>query len=136
MRVWSKELATAIRKKNKEEAPAFIQELFKVEGVKGIYHVADFLAIDRYPKFDWKIILPEVRKVFGATDESEGGQAQEDKDAYGEVKVQLQMFKGIPMQIKLTDGEQERREGLPDRFANAVAKPSCRRIMSSWSENG
>ncbi|TSB46969.1 conserved virulence factor C family protein [Alkalicoccobacillus porphyridii] len=105
---------------NSAEAPAFIQELFSIEGVKSVYHVADFLAIDRHPKVDWKVILPKVREVFGEGSE-ESVDEETNLDGYGEVTVQLQMFKDIPMQIKLTDGEQEKREGLPERFATAIA---------------
>ncbi|WP_088102147.1 conserved virulence factor C family protein [Halalkalibacter urbisdiaboli] len=126
--------------KNKEEAPAYIQKLFEIEGVKGVYHVADFLAIDRNPKVDWKVILPQVRTVFGEDAEQSSQENQSGLDHYGEVTVQLQMFKGIPMQIKLSDGEQERREGLPERFAEAVAKsqkPDDNVVMErKWIDHG
>ncbi|WP_227936252.1 conserved virulence factor C family protein [Alkalihalobacillus deserti] len=125
--------------KNKDEAPSYIQQLFEIEGVKGVYHVADFIAIDRHPKKDWKEILPQVRTVFGedvdaATDENQVN------DHFGEVNVAIQMFKGIPMQIKLTDGEQEKREGLPERFVEAIAKaqkPDDNVVMArKWVDKG
>ncbi|WP_332693167.1 conserved virulence factor C family protein [Halalkalibacter lacteus] len=125
--------------KNKQEAPSYIQALFEIEGVKGIYHVADFIAIDRHPKVDWKSILPQVRAVFG-----EDVQTQEDNDKgndhFGEVNVFVQIFKGIPMQLKVTDGEQEKREGLPERFVQAIAsaqKPDDNVVMErKWIEKG
>ncbi|MDT8859948.1 conserved virulence factor C family protein [Alkalihalobacillus sp. MEB130] len=107
--------------KNKLEAPSYIQSLFEIEGVKGVYHVADFIAIDRHPKVDWKAILPQVRAVFGEDVDSQSEQNQMNEH-FGEVNVYVQTFKGIPMQIKLTDGEKEKREGLPERFAVAIAK--------------
>ncbi|WP_332630206.1 conserved virulence factor C family protein [Halalkalibacter flavus] len=107
--------------KNKNEAPVYIQSLFNIEGVKGVYHVADFIAIDRHPKVDWKNILPHVRAVFGEDVESQS-ENSEVNEHFGEVNVFVQTFKGIPMQIKLSDGEQEKREGLPERFALAIAK--------------
>ena len=39
---------------------------FEIEGVKGVYHVADFLAIERIAKFSWESILASVENVFGA----------------------------------------------------------------------
>lgn len=113
--------STTYQEKNKAEAPTFIQQLFEIEGIKQVYHVGDFLAVDRYPKADWKVILPQIRKQFG---EEPDGQAKANNphDGYGEVQVQIQMFKGIPMQVKVSDGEEEVREGLPDRFAQAVAQ--------------
>ncbi|GAE34623.1 PBS lyase HEAT-like repeat domain protein [Halalkalibacter akibai JCM 9157] len=107
--------------KNKNEAPKYIQQLFEIEGVKGVYHVADFIAIDRHPKVDWKLILPQVRSVFGEDVDAESNEERMNEH-FGEVNVSIQMFKGIPMQIKLSDGEQEKRAGLPERFVEAVAK--------------
>ncbi len=108
-------------KDNSHEAPAVIQEIMKVEGVKGVYHVADFLAVERNAKYDWKQILPQVRAAFGedVQDETENQQINEH---YGEVSVAVQLFKNVPMQVKLTDGTEEKRFGLPDRFAKAVAE--------------
>ncbi|MFP3885222.1 conserved virulence factor C family protein [Priestia filamentosa] len=106
---------------NVEQAPKIIQDLMEIDGVKGVYHVADFLAVERNAKFDWKEILPKVRALFG--EEVEGEEKQDKVDEhFGEVNVSLQLFKGIPMQIKLTDGETEKREGLPARFKEAVVK--------------
>ncbi len=38
-------------KDNASTAPDAIQAILKVEGVKGVYHVADFLAIERNAKY-------------------------------------------------------------------------------------
>ncbi|WLR52996.1 virulence factor [Bacillus tianshenii] len=103
-----------------DRAPAFVQQLLGIEGVKSVYHVADFIALDRNPKIDWKQILPKVRGVFG--EESEEIEENGPQDGFGEVKAFVQTFAGIPMQLKLTDGEEEKRVGLPQRFMNAVMK--------------
>lgn len=50
---------------NKEQAPMQVQEILKIEGIKGVYHVADFLAVERNAKYDWKVLLQQVRAVFG-----------------------------------------------------------------------
>ncbi|MDQ0205978.1 conserved virulence factor C family protein [Alkalicoccobacillus murimartini] len=124
---------------NHADAPAFIQSLFTIEGIKSVYHVADFLAIDRHPKVDWKIILPKVREVFGE-DTEEGNNEESTLDGFGEVTVQIQTFKQIPMQIKLTDGEQEKRQGLPERFALAIGasqQPDDNVVMErKWVDHG
>ncbi|GAE29079.1 conserved virulence factor C family protein [Alkalihalobacillus hemicellulosilyticus] len=126
--------------KNKEEAPSYIQQLFDIDGVKGVYHVADFIAIDRHPKKDWKQILPKVREVFGEDQASDSSEESGVNEHFGEVNVFVQMFKGIPMQIKLTDGEQEKREGLPDRFTEAITKvqkPEDNVVLErKWVEKG
>lgn len=126
--------------KNKNEAPSYIQALFEIEGVKSVYHVADFIAIDRHPKVDWKVILPQVRAVFGEDSENQAEVKALINDHFGEVNVSVQMFKGIPMQIKLSDGEQEKREGLPERFVEAIAKaqkPEDNVVMErKWVDKG
>lgn len=48
-----------------EGAPAVVRDILNIEGVKGVYHVADFLAVERNARFDWKEILPQVRSAFG-----------------------------------------------------------------------
>ena len=110
------------KKDNSAERPQYIQDIFKIEGVKGVYHVADFLAVERNAKVDWESILPKVREVFGEEVESGvEGHPQLD-DHFGEVNVQVQKFKGIPMQVKVSSGEEEVRVGLPDIFTDAMVK--------------
>ncbi|RKL67534.1 virulence factor [Salipaludibacillus neizhouensis] len=122
--------------KNKEDSPSFVQEIFEVEGVKGVYHVADFLAVERNPKVDWKVILPKVRQVFG--EEAEEEQGTKIDEHFGEVTVSIQEFKGIPMQVKVSDGENEERVGLPERFVDSVSKATLEEdnvvLMRKWKE--
>lgn len=108
------------KKDNIQDAPKIIQEIMAIEGVKGVYHVADFLALERNAKFDWKDILTEVRKTFGEDVKDLNNKENEINEGFGEVKVWVQMMQGIPMQVKLNDGNQEARFGLPERFVNAV----------------
>ncbi|MFC7321621.1 conserved virulence factor C family protein [Halobacillus campisalis] len=108
-----------------DEAPEFVTDLFKIEGVKGLYHVADFIALERKAKVPWEEILPAVREVFGSEEaEAQPGSEgkSEENEAFGEVKVFIQMFKNIPMQVKLEEGEEEKRVGLPERFTEAAMK--------------
>lgn len=108
---------------NQAEAPDYARKLLEINGVKGLYHVADFIALERNGKEDWQSILPKARKAFGEkgtkTDNRTNHQNQE---SYGAVQVFFQMFRNLPMQIKLIDGDSERRVGLPDRFMEAVMK--------------
>ncbi|MDQ0255241.1 hypothetical protein J2S74_002623 [Evansella vedderi] len=120
------------------DGPSFVQELFQIEGVKGVYHVADFIAVERNPKVDWKDILPKVRAVFGESESTEESASNEINDQFGEIKVHIHMFKGIPMQVKASTSEEEVRVGLPDMFKAAVAKatlPEDNVVMQrKWEE--
>ena len=108
------------KKDEVEQAPQLIKDLFNIEGIKGIYHVADFLAIERNAKYDWKEILIGIRRVFGE-ENLENDESTTILEHYGEVTVLIQQFKGIPMQIKMNDGNQERRFTLPDYFIKAIS---------------
>lgn len=109
-------------KKDKiDGAPDVIKEILKNSGVKGVYHVADFLAVERNAKFDWQEILVTVRKAFG--EESEEKKVDNTiNEHFGEILVQVQLYKGIPMQVKISDGNLEKRFGLPKIFTNAIAE--------------
>ena len=138
----SEELPAGKRNNYKKDkmigAPSIVQEILKIEGVKGVYHVADFLAVERNARFDWKEILSQVRMAFGEeVDENEQNSNTLD-DHFGEVKVSVQMFKDIPMQVKLTDGTKEARFGLPERFRTALMNAQLEKdnvvLERSWKE--
>ncbi|GAA0603566.1 conserved virulence factor C family protein [Virgibacillus siamensis] len=123
-------------------APAYVQELFNINGVKGLYRVIDFIALERNPRVSWEDILPEVRHVLGSAEETNDDlkPSGESDEHFGEIKVFIQMFRNIPMQVKLEDGEQEHRFGLPDRFMNAVMDASTASdnmlMERKWAEQG
>ncbi|WP_078380275.1 conserved virulence factor C family protein [Sutcliffiella halmapala] len=125
---------------NSSQAPEIIQSILTIEGVKGVYHVADFLAVERNARYDWKTILAEVRSAFGETEEDKDNTGENPLSGYGEIKVFVQLFQGIPMQVKLTDGEQEKRVGLPERFMNAVLTAQNNQdnvvLEREWKEHG
>ncbi|WP_449536647.1 conserved virulence factor C family protein [Ferdinandcohnia sp. Marseille-Q9671] len=128
------------KKENIDQAPQVIKEIMAIEGIKGVYHVADFLAVERNARYDWQELLPNVRKVFG--EEVAEGEVHEQKldEHFGEVKVFVQMYKGLPMQVKLHDGEQEVRVGLPEYFRDALlrAQEASGNVVleREWKEQG
>ncbi|MBM4762047.1 conserved virulence factor C family protein [Bacillus sp. B15-48] len=121
-------------------APEVIQKILSIEGVKGVYHVADFLAIERNARFEWQVILPKVRKAFGQGNEDSKRTENHINAHFGETKVQVHMYKGVPVQIKLTDGTEEKRIALPEVFAKAalaVQGPDDNLVMvRKWKDYG
>jgi hypothetical protein len=121
-------------------APEVVLNILDIEGVKGVYHVADFLAVERNGKYDWKVILPEVRKAFGEDPEESGDGKPDINEHFGEIKVLVQIYKGIPMQVKLMDGTEEKRFGLPESFVEKVKEvqtPDDNVVMvRRWKELG
>jgi hypothetical protein len=131
-----------VNRQNQDDAPEYIKKLIAIDGVTGIFQVTNFIAIERNPKADWKVILPQVREVFdeNTVDTKEHPNQALIDEAFGEVNVFIQVFKGIPMQIKLTVGSEEIRVGLPERFKDAVmkAEPSSANLVMErkWEEQG
>ncbi|PMC39252.1 virulence factor [Bacillus sp. UMB0899] len=128
------------KKDSAADAPQIIKDILAIEGVKGVYHVADFLAVERNAKYDWKELLAQLRQAFGENVEEGTAGNENNEEAFGEVKVFIQMFNQIPMQVKLTDGMTEQRFGLPDRFKEAVftAQQSNENVVldRQWKEHG
>ncbi|KZE67697.1 virulence factor [Fictibacillus phosphorivorans] len=128
-------------KEDAQKAPSFIQNILKVDGVKSIYHVADFIALERNPRAKWEDVLSGVRKVFGQEEDADTlDQETQKEDEITEITVLVQMFRGIPMQIKLRTEQEERRVGLPERFAKAAleAQNSSDNLVMErqWEEQG
>lgn len=122
-------------------APQYIQDLFTINGVKGLFRVVDFITIERNPRVDWEDILPEVRNLLGSEEETTdlfSVNKNETDDAFGEVKVNIQMIRDIPIQVKLQEGDTEERFGLPERFmevAMEAASASNNYLMErKWVE--
>lgn len=103
-------------------APLFIQDILKISGVKSVFHVMDFVAVERNPKQGWEPILSQIKEIFDGTLPSQSDSYE--TDAYGSAKVFVQMIKGIPMQVKVLTERADARFPLPDRFT-IIAKQAA-----------
>ncbi len=127
---------------NVDQAPAYIKQLLHVEGVKAVFQVVDFIALDRFPNASWQAILAQVREVLGSIESGGKTEAaiEEGTAAFGEIQVFVQMFRQIPMQVKVVANQEEVRVGLPERFARiamsaGVSSPNL--VMErQWIEQG
>ncbi|MGJ7909481.1 conserved virulence factor C family protein [Neobacillus sp. LXY-1] len=127
------------KKETSADAPPVIQSILQIEGIKGVYHVADFLAVERNAKYDWKEILPKVRQAFGEKAQ-EAPDHNKVNEHYGEIKVEVQIFKDIPLQVKLTDGTSEKRFGMPEEFLKARERAQLPEdnyiLLRKWKNQG
>lgn len=110
-------------------APSHIRKLLAVPGVTGVFQTADFIALERHPKGDWESILAEAEKVLGVAGGADRPEAAAPEKAealqepgYGELTVRVQTFRGIPMQIRVSSGLEEKRVALPERFQKAAVE--------------
>ncbi|AGZ24335.1 MULTISPECIES: conserved virulence factor C family protein [Staphylococcus] len=103
-----------------DKQPQFINDLLELDGVKSIFYVMDFLAIDKQPKADWEEVLPLITSTLNKEDQTQ--QEVQPDEHFGEVKAEVLMFKGIPYQIKLTTGHDEKRKQLPEFYVDSMLK--------------
>jgi len=97
------------------------RSLLSIAGVKGLFHTADFIALDRKPGADWASILAEARTILQAEQDLVAGVGQSGS-SYGEAQVLVQMFRGIPLQVRVRTIDGETRAALPQKFIDAVTK--------------
>jgi len=108
---------------SERSAPAWAREMLTIPGVISIYHAADFAALERKGNADWAAILREVQNRFGNSEglNDDWNLADENAGAhFGEAQVFVQMFRGIPLQIRVKTGANEERISLANRFTKAV----------------
>ncbi|KAA1040221.1 conserved virulence factor C family protein [Macrococcus equipercicus] len=96
--------------------PEFINELLGIEGIRSVFHVMDFISVDKAPKANWEQLLPEIKHIF---DDEVTADPELQIDT-GEHTVELLSFKGIPYQVKVTNVEGEKRKQLDLRFIDAM----------------
>lgn len=120
--------STNYKPETAEGAPEVIQAILKIEGVRGVYHVADFIALERNGRYDWQDILPNVRAAFGESRTEE--RETKPLEHFGEVETFIQVYKGIPLQLKLVSADEEKRLALPDYCQDAF-----RQLTESGGDN-
>jgi hypothetical protein len=115
-------------------APPYIRQLLAIEGVKSVFQVADFIAVERAPTARWPAILAAVRTIFADTIE------RPVVEPPGRVQVYIQMIRGLPMQVKLLTGTTDLRFALPPRFkaasAQAAAASADFLAERKWADRG
>ncbi|CAM3194113.1 virulence factor [Paenibacillus lupini] len=110
-------------KKEAESAPEPLRSLLAIDGVRSIFRTADFIALDRVSNADWARILADARALLlGGADGDTAGGAALAAESYGEAHVLVQMYRGIPMQVRVKTGEREARSALPQKFTDAVTE--------------
>lgn len=113
-------------KKNGTGAPEEVQKLLAVQGVISVFHAADFIAVDRSSKGDWQFILAQAREIYGEARHTAGAGLPTEQPAsdaaFGEAQVLVQMFRGIPLQVRVRAGSEEARVAMPERFTQAAVR--------------
>jgi HEAT repeat protein len=106
---------------NAAVAPEPLRGLLAIEGVRGLFRTADFIALDRKPGADWERILAAARALLQSGEEgADAAGAPGPEDHFGEAHAFVQLYRGIPMQVRVRFGDREVRAAMSDRFTQAV----------------
>lgn len=109
------------KKADADQATHPMSALLAVNGVRGIYHVMNFMAVERAGNVSWEAILKDIQIILNNDEETAHEETEEQvDDRYGEVYVHVQTYKDIPLQVKVFDSESEARFGLSERFVKAM----------------
>ncbi|NER81845.1 MAG: PBS lyase [Leptolyngbya sp. SIO1D8] len=119
------------------DVPEWAQQLLAIEAVQSIFMIKDFITLTRRGNADWQVILAQAVAVIGVADEADSQLlaqvSQPVKTAkqessrlasnLGQLDVAVQMFRGIPVQVRAisTDGQQTR-VALPERFNQVLQR--------------
>lgn len=107
--------------------PEYVGKLLDIEGVQSVFVCSDFITLNRDPRKSWKPILDEASLLLSGEAVTAGVTDEPDLDArralaatLGQVAVWVQTFRGIPIQVKVTDADGEKRIALDARFSEAA----------------
>lgn len=51
------------KKRDVENAEQPAKSVLEVEGVEGVYHVMNFMAVERDPSVEWDVIIPKIEQA-------------------------------------------------------------------------
>ncbi|MCJ1763634.1 virulence factor [Mammaliicoccus sciuri] len=102
--------------------PEFINRILQLDGIKSVFHVMDFIAVDKRPKENWDTLLKDVTAAISGSDQEGDFTENQVNEHFGEVKAEVLKFKGIPYQIKLTTQDEEKRKQLPEIYIDSMLK--------------
>lgn len=105
-----------------DQNPEFINRILQLDGIKSVFHVMDFIAVDKYPKENWDTLLKDVTSAISGSTDNNALNTNQVNEHFGEVKAEVLEFKGIPYQIKLTTSDEEKRKQLPEIYIDSMLK--------------
>lgn len=112
-------------------SPAVARELLLIAGIKSVFVVSDFITLTKENSADWQPILEKAARLLGSPEKE--GSVLEDTIAkqalpqdggqnLGQVEVAIQVFRGIPVQVRVTGEAEQARVALPERFNQALQR--------------
>ncbi|EOD4500535.1 TPA: NifU N-terminal domain-containing protein [Staphylococcus aureus] len=108
-------------KKVEENQPRFINQLLSIDGITSIFHVMNFLAVDKAPKADWEDILPDIKAAFsGESQVLESGKDPQIDNHFGEIKAEYKGLRDKSPAVRRTAGDCISDLGYPEALPEMV----------------
>ncbi len=120
------------------QAPPVAQQLLSISGVRSVFLISDFITLTREGHADWPAILRQATRLLGLADnaeaklvdaalpapavEAKANRPQPNQASQKPVEVAIQVFRGIPVQVRVTGEGEQARVSLPERFTNALQR--------------
>ncbi|MES1022605.1 virulence factor [Gloeocapsa sp. BRSZ] len=131
---------------DQKDTPVLAQRLLTIENIQSVFLFKDFITLTRKGNADWQPILTQAVRIIGVAKDADAklladvAQPQDitasnstnlQQTSLGHVEVAVQMFRGIPVQVRAiaSDGQQAR-VALPERFNQAL-----QRVISATGAN-
>ena len=119
--------------------PPVARSLLLIDGIRSIFLAGDFITLTRSGNAQWQPILVEAARLLGLAEDADSGLAvklaepekpNNSTPELGEVEVAIQVFRGIPVQVRVTGDGEQARFALPERF-NLVLQ----RVIATTGDN-
>jgi hypothetical protein len=108
--------------------PQVARQLLLINGIRSIFLTSNFITLTRSSSAEWQPILVEAARLIGLAEDADSRLAvtvpesekqkttSESTPELGEVEVAIQVFRGIPVQVRVTGDGEQARFALPERF--------------------
>lgn len=104
-----------------------VARLLEIAGVEGVFVCGDFVTVNRDPRSDWEPILAAVTKALaGDGSATPATPSPAAAPGLGQVRALVQTFRRVPIQVKASDGQHEKRIALDPRFGKVAREIQAR----------
>jgi hypothetical protein len=112
-------------------SPEVAQQLLVIDGVKSVFLMGDFITLTKENSADWQPIIALAAHLIGLAEDAESDlpsqgaplELEDNSDkSLGQVEVAVQVFRGIPVQVRVRAEDEQARVALPERFNAALQR--------------
>lgn len=117
------------------DSPEVARQLLDIAGIKSVFVLKNFITLTKENSVEWQPILTQAASLLGKeeahdiavpstkTQLEQPSQKQSDASQnLGQVEVALQVFRGIPVQVRVIAEGEQARVALPERFSQALQR--------------